>query len=250
MSFTWKLMKAYFNFAYNPVYDFTTGRLNLYRKLQERCVGKLEFEDNDRVLCVGLGTGNEISHVLEMNRNVNIVGVDYSYTALRKAYKKALAWGKEIEVLAMDARRLEFTTGSFDKVLCIHVMDFVEENEKVTDEILRVLKNGGQFVITYPSDKEGASLGLNILKDIIRHNSNSGKPRAIAFSKSLVQMLAGTVYLPLFLRPKKISYSRHELQTMITELTTGVFQIEEDPVYQDFIVYGRKSSKGGKRNAS
>ena len=235
-----RLMKAYFNFAYNPVYDFTTGRLNLYRKLQERCVGKLEFEDNDRVLCVGLGTGNEIFHILEMNRNVSIVGVDYSYTALQKAYRKALAWGKKIEVLTMDARCLEFTTGSFDKVLCIHVMDFVEENEKVTDEILRVLKDGGQFVITYPSDKEGASLGLNILKDIIRHSINSGKHRVIAVSKSLIQMLAGTIYLPLFLRSKKRSYLRHELQAMITELTTGDFQIEEDPVYQDFIVCGRK----------
>ena len=235
-----RLMKAYFNYAYNPVYDFTTGRLSRYRQLQERCVGKLEPKDKDRVLCVGLGTGNEALRILEMNRNVSIVGVDYSHTALQKAYKKALAWGKEIEVLTMDARCLEFTTGSFDKVLCIHVMDFVEENEKVTDEILRVLKDGGQFVITYPSDKEGASLGLNILKDIIRHNINSGRHRAIAVSKSLVQMLAGTVYLPLFLRPKKRSYSRHELQTMITELTTGDFQIEEDTVYQDFIVYGKK----------
>jgi len=235
-----RLMKAYFNFAYNPVYDFTTGRLNLYRKLQERCVGKLEFEDNDRVLCVGLGTGNEIFHILEMNRNVSIAGVDYSYTALQKAYRKALAWGKEIEVLAMDARCLEFTTGSFDKVLCIHVMDFVEENEKVTGEILRVLKVGGQFVITYPSDKEGAGLGLNILKDIFRHNPDAGRYRALALAKSLGQILVATVYLPLLLRTKKRSYSHNELQATISRLKTRDFQIDEDPLYQDFIIYGIK----------
>jgi len=189
---------------------------------------------------MGLGTGNEIFHILEINRNVSIVGVDYSHTALQKAYKKALAWGKEIEVLTMDARCLEFTTGSFDKVLCIHVMDFVEENKRATGEILRVLKDGGQFVITYPSEKEGMTLGINILKDIIRRNADAGRHRAIAISKSLLQMLVGTVYLPLFLRPNKRSYSRHELQTMIIELTTGDFQIEEYPVYQDFIVSGRK----------
>jgi len=119
-------------------------------------------------------------------------------------------------------------------------MDFVEENEKVTAEILRVLRDGGQFVITYSSDKEGPRLGLNILKDTSRHNINSGRHRAIAVSKSLVQMLVGTVYLPLFLRSKKRAYSRHELQMMITKLTTGDFQIEEDTVYQDFIVYGKK----------
>jgi len=141
MNFTRKLMRAYFTYAYNPVYDVTIARLNRYRKLQKSCVGKLELEDHDRVLCVGLGTGNEIFHILEMNRNVSIVGVDYSNTALQKAYEKASRLGKEVELIIMDARCLEFATGSFDKVLCIHVMDFVEENEKVTDEILRVLKD-------------------------------------------------------------------------------------------------------------
>jgi len=233
-------MKAYFNLAYNQVYDFTTGRVTLYHELQDRCVGKLDFEDNDRVLCVGLGTGNEIFKVLERNRNVSITGVDYSYTALQKAYKKALAWGKEIEILAMDARKLEFPQEEFDKVLCIHVMDFIPENEKVTSEILRVLKPGGQFVITYPSDKEGVSLGRNILKDLIRNNINSERHYVIAFLKSLVHILAGTVYLPLSLRLNKLSYSRHELQTMITELTTGDFQIEGYSTYQDYIVSGRK----------
>jgi len=245
MSFTNKLMQAYFNYAYNPVYDFATARLNRYRKLQESCIGKLEFEDKDRVLCVGLGTGNEVCHILRINPSVSIVGIDYSHTALQKAYKKALRLGREIEVLIMDARSLDLANGSFDKVLCIHVMDFVEENEKVTDEILRVLKDGGQFVITYPSRKEGARLGLNLLKDGIRHNVNSRKNRIKILLESLVQMLVGIVYLPLLFRPKRRAYSRRELEAMITRLTTGDFQIEEDSVYQDFIVYGRKLTEGG-----
>ncbi len=246
MSFESKLMEAYFNFAYNPVYDFATARLNRYHKLQKSCVGKLELEDNDRVLCVGLGTGNEIFHIFEMNVNVSIVGIDYSHTALQKAYKKALRLGREIEVLIMDARCLEFARESFDKVLCIHVMDFVEENEKVTDEILRVLKDGGQFVITYPSNKEGVRLGLNLLKDGIHHNNvNSRKNCIRVLLESLAQMLVGTVYLPLLFRPKRKSYSRSELEAVISQLTTGDFQIEEDCVYQDFIVHGKKLNKGG-----
>jgi len=240
MSFTGKLIQAYFNYAYNAVYDFTTARLSHYRTLQERCVGKLEFEGKDRVLCVGLGTGNEILHILQMNGNVGIIGVDYSSTALRKAYEKVFRLGKEIELFLMDARKLEFPAGSFDKVLCLHVMDFVAENTEATSEILRVLKKWGQFVITYPSDKEGPKLGLNLLKDSIRNNLGSGKHRIRVLSELLAQMLVGIVYLPLLFRPKKRSYSRHELQTMISELTTGDFQIEEDSVYQDFIVYGRK----------
>ena len=240
MSFGRRLMQTYFNIAYNQVYDFTTARLNCYRKLQERCVGKLELKDNDKVLCVGIGTGNEILHILQMSGNASITGVDYSSTALGKAHKRASRLGKEIELLLMDARKLEFAAGSFNKVLCLHVMDFIPENTEVTSEILRVLKKGGQFVITYPSDKEGARLGFNLLKDGIHHYMDSGKHRIVAFLEFVTQMVVGIVYLPLLFRPKKRSYSCSQLEAIITESTTGDFQIEEDTVYQDFIVYGKK----------
>ena len=239
MNTTGKLMQAYFNHAYNPIYDFATGRLNRYRQLQERCVNKLELKDKERVLCVGVGTGNEILHILKMNRNVNIVGVDYSNTALKKAYEKALRLGKEIDAFIMDVQCLQFEAESFDKVLCIHVMDFVEENDKVTNEILRVLKDGGRFVITYPSDKEGPRLAVNLLSDSVRHSINSGKHRVRAILECLAQVVVGTVYMPLLFR-KKRSYSRSELEAMLTQSTTGDCQIEEDTVYQDFIVYGEK----------
>lgn len=240
MSFAEKFLQAYFNIAYNPIYDFTTAQLNGYRQLQQRCVGKLQFRDDDMVLCVGLGTGNEILHVLEMNTNVNIVGVDYSSTALKKAYKKALRLGKEIELFLMDVRHLEFATASFDKVLCLHVTDFIEEDREVTNEILRVVKDGGQFVITYPSGKEGPKLGYNLLRDSILSNLNSGKHRIRAIFESLAQMIVSVVYLPLLFRSKRKSYSSSELEAMITQFTTGDFKIEEDPLYQDFIVFGRK----------
>jgi len=249
MSFTSKLMQAYFNYAYNPVYDVTVARLNRYRKLQERCVDKLELEDNDRVLCVGVGTGNEILRILEMNRNVSIVGVDYSHTALQKAYKKALAWGKEIEVLTMDARCLEFPDGSFDKALCIHLMDFVGEDEKVTGEIIRVLKKGGNFVITYPSAKEGTTLGANLLNDQIRNGIRSGKNVVRVLLGSLTQMMLGLIYLPLLFRPRRKSYSRSQLEEMITKLANTDLRIEEDFVYQALIVCGTKLSKGGGSDA-
>ena len=135
---------------------------------------------------------------------------------------------------------MELTGESFDKVLCIHVMDFVEENDKVTNEILRVLKGGGRFAITYPSAKESPRLGISILSDSIRHSINSGKHCVRALLECLAQMLVGIVYLPILFRSKRKSYSRNELEAIITQSTTGDFQIEEDTVYRDFIVYGEK----------
>ncbi len=239
MSFAEKLLQAYFNYVYNPVYDFTTGRLNRYQKLQGSCINKLDLKEGDKILCVGLGTGNEILHILRKNSNVKIVGVDYSNTALRKAYKKALKSGKEIDLFLMDARHLEFPAESFDKVLCLHVIDFVGESKEVNSEIIRVLKKGGQYVITYPSDKEGPNLGRNLLKDSLLSSLSSGKHTLKAYLEFAAQFVVGCVYLPLLLRPKKRFYSRHELESILFKLADD-FKIEEEPVYQDFIVYGIK----------
>jgi len=237
LSFTSKLMQAYFNYAYNPVYDFTTARLSRYHTLQKRCVGKLDLEDNDKVLCVGLGTGNEVFHILETNKNVDIVGIDYSHIALQKAYKKALGLGKEIKCLIMDARFLEFTAGSFDKVLCIHVMDFAEENEKVTHEIVRVLRNSGRFAITYPSTGEGLRLAIDLFKDSLHHNSSLFK---LFLRLTAIFIGGGIVYFPLFLLGNRRGYSSSQLEAMFAGLKLEEFYIEADTVYQDFIVYGSK----------
>ena len=240
MRFSKKLMQAYFNCAYNPVYDFTVARLSRYRKLQERCVNKLELKDNDRVLCVGIGTGNEVFHILEMNSNVNIVGIDFSKNAIKEACKKALKLGREIDVYVMDAQSLDFPAESFDKVLCLHVMDFVGDVEKVTREIFRVLKDDGQFVTTYPSGKEDAKMAYNLLKANIQHAVDSGKSYIRAYLELLVQVIVGMTCIPLLFRSGKKFFSHQELEMLITGLKFRDFMIEEDPLYRDFITSGKK----------
>jgi ubiquinone/menaquinone biosynthesis C-methylase UbiE len=249
MGFGDKMMRAYFNHVYNPMYDFTTARLNRYRELQKTCVAHLALDDNDRVLCVGVGSGNEVAHIIKANQGLEIVGVDYSTTALRSAHRKALRLDREIEVLHMDARRLLLPSGSFDRVLCIHVMDFVGEATQVTQEILRVLRDGGRYVITYPSEREGTTLGLNLLKYEVSNSLNSGKNRAIALLGLAAQLVIGVIYLPLLCRRGRRSYTRDELSSVMAQLTDGGFQIEEDHLYQDWIVYGTKLAQGGGPNA-
>ncbi len=90
MSLSQKLSRTYFDLIYNPVYDFTTARIDRYHKLQDLCVGKLSLTDGNRVLCAGLGTGNEIRYIVRKNPHVSISGVDYSGKALARARKKAL----------------------------------------------------------------------------------------------------------------------------------------------------------------
>jgi ubiquinone/menaquinone biosynthesis C-methylase UbiE len=123
-------------------------------------------------------------------------------------------------------------------VVCIHVTDFIQGVREVTSEIVRVLKDGGQFVITYPSKIEGAKLGANIIKDSFYRNVHSGDYIA-GFFKFIIQIVLGAAYMPLVIRKKK-SYAKRELQEMFSSLISGDLQMEEYPAYQDYIVYGRK----------
>lgn len=243
-------MQKYFDYVYNPVYDLTTARLNQYRKLHNSCIEKFDLHENDKILCVGLGTGNELVTMFRKKCNLNIVGVDYSKTAVRKAHKKAKKLGGNVEIFLQDAHNLKFETGSFDKALCIHVMDFADDDKKVTAEILRVLKGGGKFVITYPSDRENAQMGLKLFIDNIHTRMNSGKATAAVFLESSIQAIAGIVYLPLLFRSNRKAYKRNELENIFSQISGLDYSIEEDTLYQDHIVYGSKLMKEGIYNAS
>ena len=142
----------------------------------------------------------------------------------------------------MDARKLDFPPDTFDKVLCIHVIDFIREKERAIDEIFRVLREGGRFVITYPAHIEGIRLGLNLLTSNFQNNSGPFLKRSGVVFKSIAQLLVGLLYLPLLLRTKKKAYSLAELEQLHSKLTNGSLHIDLDSTYQDFIVYGEKST--------
>ena len=230
----------FFNCVYNPVYDLTTARLSYYHRLQEECISKLGFEDDNMVLCVGVGTGNEILRILERGKKVNLVGVDISDTALRRAYEKTLALGKEIKVLRMDAHGLGFSDEAFDRVLCIHLMDFLDNAKEASQEISRVLRRGGQFVITYPSGDVGFRMVGEIMRNICRNLRSARLGEVI--SESLAVLGAMIVYSPMILlkAPGQNLYSRESLERVFASLGFGNYNIEEDGVYRDIIAYGVK----------
>ncbi len=233
-----RLTAAYFDLVYNQVYDFTTARTTSYRRWQEACLNKLEPAEHDNILCIGAGTGNEIVRLLERNSAVDIVTIDASRRALAKACRKARKCGRQISSLKMDAQALEFPDQSFDAVLCIHLMDFLSDQQRATSEIFRVLRKGGQFSITYPLN-EGVALGVSVARESLGETLRSRRYR-----QTVVEVLAlagaGLVSPPLLFRSRQRFYSRWELEEMLRALQPERFQVEEHEGYRDFIAYGRK----------
>jgi ubiquinone/menaquinone biosynthesis C-methylase UbiE len=230
----------YFNYIYTPIYDFGVAQSAPYRRLQNCCLSKLNLSGGDIILCVGVGTGNEIVKLFEKENNVSITGIDASRKALDRAQKKASKIGKKIDAVEMDAHKLDFANETFDKVLCLHVMGFLENDEEATREIVRVLKKGGQCVVTYPSGIGSMKLGHEVAHSIWQ------SVKSMRFTNAAKQCIAsitgGIAYTPIssWVKPAKGFYSDKSLSAMLDTIGFSEYVIEEDKAYQDYVVCGTK----------
>jgi phosphatidylethanolamine/phosphatidyl-N-methylethanolamine N-methyltransferase len=134
--------KSYARWA--PVYDRTFGAIT--QRGRRAAVEHINARGGS-VLEVGVGTGLALPFYAP---ELSVTGIDFSAEMLAKAEAKVKAFGlSHVKTLRrMDARQLDFPDASFDSVAAMHIVSVVPEPERVMAEIARVLKPGGQAVIT------------------------------------------------------------------------------------------------------
>jgi ubiquinone/menaquinone biosynthesis C-methylase UbiE len=241
MSLRERLTRKYFDAVYNPLYDASTARLSRYIEAQDVLVRSLQVEAGQRILCAGLGTGNELTSLRAHEPWLNLVGIDLSRAALARARCKPAGSDCGTALMLMDAQRLGFSNESFDRLLCYHVLDFTGEAGPAVGEFLRVLKPGGRFVISFPSESEGPGLGAALLGNSIKSSTAQTGCRIGRVARTL---LAGFIYLPLTLRRHPTTYTPDEIEALLRSRGAADVVIESDPVYRDHIARGEKK-KGG-----
>lgn len=233
--------KVYFDLVYNPLYDATTARLSRYKTLQQKCLRRLNLVKARTLLCVGLGTGNELVAALRVAPRIRISGIDLSPSALASSRRKLRLAGRTADLQIMDASAIRYPDGSFDRVLCMHVLDFVEDPVPAVREIVRVLGPGGRFVVTFPSRLEGAALGVALARDEVRTSLRSGRHPLAVVTDLLVKFIMGLVYVPLLARTGHRTFSEQQVRNLFERLPVRALAIEEELAYQDYIVTGLKS---------
>jgi len=122
-----------------PLYDHLMGRRS-FRAARQRALTLLEIDPGDRVLFVGVGTGEDLAFLPPATI---AVGIDLSEEMLAVARVKA----PRVELRLMNAERLEYPDASFDKVVLNLVLSVVENPEQALAEALRVLKPDGRVVV-------------------------------------------------------------------------------------------------------
>ncbi len=124
-------------------YDGTFGRL--VRRRVEIAISHMNITQTDRVLDLGIGTGQSLNFYPTFGR---IVGIDLSSGMLRQCSRKIDE--RELShatLLQADAMRLPFADDSFDHVFISHVISVVSDPIKLVIEAQRVAKPGARIVL-------------------------------------------------------------------------------------------------------
>ncbi len=126
-----------------PIYDLVFA---LVLRPGRKAAAAAAARPGGRVLDVGVGTGLELPM---FDRRTKLVGIDLSEPMLRRAQRRvgAKALANVEGLAAMDATRLAFPDCHFDAVVAPYVLTVVPEPEASLDELVRVVKPGGEIIL-------------------------------------------------------------------------------------------------------
>lgn len=125
------------------VYDAVFGGVSAWGR--RRAVAAVNRLPGTQVLEVGVGTGLALPHYAPDKR---ITGIDLSHEMLERARDRTRneRLGNITALLEMDAEATTFADASFDIAVAMFVASVVPNPRALMDELLRVVRPGGQIL--------------------------------------------------------------------------------------------------------
>jgi len=149
---------------YASQYKNDWGYLDSFEKdVILRFLGNL---DGKKILDVGCGNGRMFSEL--MKRNGEVVGADVSAEMLKLAGQKF----PRVKLAQAAIEKLPFEDNSFDFVVAFFVIVHVRDLVKAFDEVYRVLKPGGSFILSNINQRKAPKLKTKNGQEIVINSFN------------------------------------------------------------------------------
>jgi ubiquinone/menaquinone biosynthesis C-methylase UbiE len=122
---------------------FTTPIGRLVKKYEaELILDLLKPSHGDSILDAGCGTGVFTADLISLGSRV--IGLDVSLPMLARARQKSR--GYPFQAVLGDILSLPFPDGSFDKVVTVTALEFIQDGMRAVEELFRVTRSGGCVV--------------------------------------------------------------------------------------------------------
>ena len=120
-----------------------------HARLVDWGLAHLALRANDTVLDIGCGGGNTLARMAERVTEGHLTGIDYAETSVEasRTFNAALVDAGRMEILHGSVEALPFADAHFDAVVTVESFYFWPSPEKNLEEVARVVKPGGTFLL-------------------------------------------------------------------------------------------------------
>lgn len=109
----------------------------------------LVIEDDEHILEIGHGNAAHLKTIIGLAQDTRYTGIDISETMHQEARRLNEAFGNQADFVLYEGSILPFKDETFNKIFTVNTVYFWENPVAFLNEIYRVLKDDGTFVLTF-----------------------------------------------------------------------------------------------------
>lgn len=109
----------------------------------------LVIEDDEHILEIGHGNAAHVKSIISLAHNIRYTGIDISETMYYEARRLNEAFEDQADFVLYEGSILPFKDQTFNKIFTVNTVYFWENSVAFLNEIYRVLKDDGTFVLTF-----------------------------------------------------------------------------------------------------
>ncbi|WP_228448139.1 MULTISPECIES: class I SAM-dependent methyltransferase [unclassified Chryseobacterium] len=109
----------------------------------------LLIEDDENILEIGHGNADHLKSILNLAKGLKYTGIDISETMHLESKRLNQKFQDQADFILYEGKKLPFADKTFDKIFTVNTVYFWEDPVGFLNEIYRVLKDEGSFVLTF-----------------------------------------------------------------------------------------------------